>query len=145
MSTDTAGALLSVIYEDEDLLVVDKPAGLVVHPSKDGEMSSLIGRVRLYLGHAEGRLVNRIDRETTGLVIVAKQANVAKELGQLFAGRDVTKRYLAVVHGYVAPGHQRIVAALGPDARSAVAIKNCVREDGAPAETDVCCVRTFER
>src|SRR5690606_23209868 len=105
MSTDAAGALRSGLHEDPDLQVVDKPAGLVVHPSKDGEMSSLIGRVRLYLGHAEGRLVNRIDRETTGLVIVAKQANVAKELGQLFAGRDVTKRYLAVVHGYVAPGH----------------------------------------
>lgn len=145
MSTDTAGALLSVIHEDDDLLVVDKPAGLVVHPSKDGEMSSLIGRVRLHLGHAEGRLVNRIDRETTGLVVVAKQASVAKELGRLFAGRDVTKRYLAVVHGSVAPGHQRIVAALGPDAHSAVAIKNCVREDGAPAETDVWCRRTFAR
>jgi 23S rRNA-/tRNA-specific pseudouridylate synthase len=64
--------MLSILDEDDDVLVIDKPAGLVCHPSKDGEQSSLIGRVRLHLGHAEGRLVNRLDRETSGVVLVAK-------------------------------------------------------------------------
>ena len=58
--------LLDILHEDDDLLVVNKPAGLVCHPTRDGELSSLIGRVRLYLSHAEGRLVNRLDRETSG-------------------------------------------------------------------------------
>lgn len=145
MSGSDDRPLLEVVHEDDDLLVVDKPAGLVVHPSKDGELSSLIGRVRLHLGRGEGRLVNRLDRETSGLVVVAKHADVAKELGRLFAGRDVTKRYVAVVHGQLDPPRQRIVAPLGRDDASAVAIKDCVREDGAPAETEVQLVRSSER
>lgn len=140
-----AEPVLAVVYEDEDLLVVDKPAGLVVHPSKDGEMSSLIGRVRLHLGHAEGRLVNRLDRETTGLVLVARHAQAASELGRLFAGGAVTKRYHAVVHGHLALDRQRIAAPLGRDEASLVAIKDCVRADGAAAETDVWRIRTFDR
>src|SRR6187549_3895334 len=58
-------ALLDVVHEDDDILVVNKPADLVCHPSKNGPLSSLIGRVRAHLGHDEGRLVNRLDRETS--------------------------------------------------------------------------------
>jgi len=137
--------LLDVIHEDDDLLVVNKPAGLVCHPSKDGERSSLIGRVRLHWGDAEGRLVNRLDRETSGVVIVARSAPVARELGQLLAQGAIAKRYLAVVHGRVGPASFSIEAPLGADDRSEVAIKDCVREDGAAARTDVQLVRTFER
>ena len=128
---------VSVVYEDADLLVVDKPAGLVCHPTKDGELSSLIGRVRLHLGHGEGRLVNRLDRETSGLVLIAKNAAVARELGRLFSGSAVEKVYRAEVHGHVAAEALTIEAPLGSDETSAVAIKDCVREDGAAARTDV--------
>ena len=141
----TTAALLDVVFENADILVVNKPAGLVVHPSKSGELSSLIGRVRLYLGHGEGRLVNRLDRETSGLVLVAKSAAAAGELGRLLAGTGVEKRYLAVVHGHFPAGPQRIVAPLGKDDVSAVAIKDCVREDGAPAETRADLIRTVDR
>lgn len=141
----TIAALLDVVFEDTDILVVNKPAGLVVHPSKSGDLSSLIGRVRLYLGHGEGRLVNRLDRETSGLVLVAKSSAVAGELGRLLARTDVEKQYLAVVHGHVPAGTQRIVAPLGKDDASAVAIKDCVRAGGAPAETCVDLVRAFAR
>jgi 23S rRNA pseudouridine1911/1915/1917 synthase len=137
--------LLDVVHEDPDILVVNKPAGLVVHPSKTGELSSLIGRVRLYLGSGEGRLVNRLDRETSGLVLVAKSARVASELGRLLAGAGVEKDYLAIVHGHIARTGQRIVAPLGKDEASAVAIKDCVRPDGASAETQVDLIRTFDR
>ena len=128
---------VSVVYEDGDLLVVDKPAGLVCHPTKDGELSSLIGRVRLHLGRGEGRLVNRLDRETSGLVVIAKSAVVARELGRLFSGSAVEKIYRADVHGHIAADALTIEAPLGRDEASAVAIKDCVREDGAAARTDV--------
>lgn len=137
--------LLDVVHEDADILVVNKPSGLVVHPSKTGELSSLIGRVRLYLGTGEGRLVNRLDRETSGLVLVAKSAAVASELGRLLAGAGVEKDYLAIVHGRMAATGRRIVAPLGKDEASAVAIKDCVRPDGSSAETRVDLIRTFER
>jgi 23S rRNA pseudouridine1911/1915/1917 synthase len=136
-----ADPLLDVIHEDDHLLVINKPAGLVAHPTKDGERSSVIGRVRLYLGHAEGRLVNRLDRETSGVLVVAKGAAVARDIGRLFADGAVDKRYLAIVHGLV-PGPMRVDARLGRDEHSAVVIKDCVRSDGAAAETRFMPIRT---
>jgi 23S rRNA pseudouridine1911/1915/1917 synthase len=137
--------LLDIVHEESALLVVNKPAGLVCHPTKDGEMSSLIGRVRLHLGHAEGRLINRLDRETSGLVVLAKDAETAGELGQLFAGSMVTKHYWAIVHGHVEADQQIIDAPLGTDDASAVAIKDCVRADGCLARTRVSACERFVR
>jgi len=139
----TSAALLDVLHEDADLLVVDKPADLVCHPSKSGPLSSLIGRVRLHLGNDEGRLVNRLDRETSGIVLIAKHAGAAGELGKLMAGTTVSKSYLAVVHGGSEFGTQTISAAIGDDEASAVAIKGCVRDDGAAAQTTVRRLSTF--
>jgi 23S rRNA pseudouridine1911/1915/1917 synthase len=136
--------LLDILHEDAELLVVNKPAGLVCHPTKDGELSSLIGRVRLYLG-AEGRLVNRLDRETSGVTIVAKSSAVAGELGKLWEGRAVRKEYLAIVHGAVRGDSGSIDLALGKDEKSRIAVKDCVRPDGAPARTDYFVERHFRR
>jgi len=136
--------LFEVIHEDADLLVVNKPAGLVCHPTKTDERSSLIGRVRLFLGTEEGRLVNRLDRETSGLVLVAKSAGVAGELGKLIESSAVAKEYVAVVHGWVQPETLVIEASLGKDEHSAVAIKDCVRSDGAAARTEVIVTRRIQ-
>ena len=157
--------MLNVIHEDADLLVVQKPAGLVCHPTKDGEMSSLIGRVRLHLaGRASSRagaivpeqsgadssaamphLINRLDRETSGIVLIAKNSPAAGELGKIFESRAVEKEYLAIVHGHVVPERGTIDAPLGKDEQSIVAIKDCVRPDGAPAQTDFFVKRRFVR
>jgi 23S rRNA pseudouridine1911/1915/1917 synthase len=138
-------SLFGVIHEDADLLVVNKPAGLVCHPTKTDERSSLIGRVRLHLGNAEGRLVNRLDRETSGLVLVAKSSGVAGELGRLIETSAVLKHYLAIVHGAVPDDAFAIDAPLGKDESSAVAIKDCVRADGAAARTNVRVQSRLER
>ncbi|MBL8225424.1 MAG: RluA family pseudouridine synthase [Chromatiales bacterium] len=131
------GPLLAVVHEDADLLVVDKPAGLVCHPSKAGPRSSLIGRVRLHLGDgATAHLINRLDRETSGLVLVAKTDPVARELRRLWETRQVEKEYVALVHGHVADDAGCIEAPLGKDTGSRVVIKDCVRPDGAAARTD---------
>ena len=177
--------MLNVIHEDADLLVVQKPAGLVCHPTKDGEMSSLIGRARLYFITRGSRreeapsemhemkmepphvgchqvqgdpapislqpsvfgprpfLVNRLDRETGGVVLIAKNSQTAGELGKMFEGRAVVKEYLAIVHGHVAPEQGTIDAPLGRDEHSRVAIKDCVRPDGEPAQTDFFVERRF--
>ena len=109
-------------------------------------MSSLIGRVRLHLGSTEGRLVNRLDRETSGVVLVAKGAATARELGKLLAQPDaVQKKYWAVVHGHLRDSPVVIDAPLGADERSQVAIKDCVRNDGAAARTSVEVLERLER
>lgn len=115
--------LFDIIYEDADLLVVHKPADLVCHPTKGDEYSSLISRARIYLGaNGEPRLVNRLDRETSGLVVMAKNVAAARELGALWETRAVRKEYLAIVHGHVSVEHGIIDAPLGKDEASRVAI-----------------------
>ena len=162
--------MLNVIHEDADLLVVQKPAGLVCHPTKDGEMSSLIGRARLYLNsplsankvggkgcgevalklqpsafNSQPHLINRLDRETSGIVLIAKNSQTAGELGKIFESRAIEKEYLAIVHGHVAAERGTIDAPLGKDTQSIVAIKDCVRPDGAPAQTDYFVERRFNK
>jgi len=164
--------LFDILYEDGELLVINKPAGLVCHPTKTGEHSSLIGRVRLYLGASASvavssrqtgtpagmptlqadsdlrqaphpHLVNRLDRETSGVVMVAKTSAAAGELGKIWETRAVEKEYQAIVHGHVRDEHGFIDAPLGKDSQSVVAVKDCVRSDGAPARTEYWVERRF--
>jgi 23S rRNA pseudouridine1911/1915/1917 synthase len=155
--------LFNVVHEDDDLLVVHKPADLVCHPTKGDEYSSLISRARIYLsgaGHvAQGvgqslaptasspapHLVNRLDRETSGLVVIAKTISVARELGKIWETRAIQKEYLAIVHGHVAAEQGMIDAPLGKDETSIVAIKDCVRPDGTPAQTEYFVEKRFFR
>lgn len=143
--------MLVVLHEDADLLVVNKPAGLVCHPTKDGGMSSLIGRVRLYLNSRrsppgiQAHLINRLDRETSGVVLIAKNPQTAGGLGKLLESRAVEKEYLAIAHGHVRDDHGMIDAPLGKDEQSQVAIKDCVRPDGAAAQTEFFVERRFVR
>ena len=128
--------LFEIVHEDADLLVINKPAGLVCHPTKGDEYSSLISRVRLHVGAAaEPQLINRLDRETSGVTLVAKNAETALEIRRIWERRDVIKKYLAIVHGAVEKEDGWIDAPLGKDTRSPVAIKDCVTSGGAPAET----------
>lgn len=138
--------LFQIIHQDPGLLVINKPADLVCHPTKGDVYSSLISRVRLHLGpDSHPHLVNRLDRETTGVVLVACDDTVARELRRLWEGRAVQKEYLAIVHGHVAQEQGSIEAPLGKDIASKVAIKDCVRSDGAPARTDFKIEHRFTR
>ena len=157
--------LLNIVHEDAGLLVINKPAGLVCHPTKGDEFSSLISRARLYLLSTLNRpvlhsacatedqpstsvaphLVNRLDRETSGIVIVAKNSELAGELGKIWEARAVEKEYLAIVHGHVRDNHGLIDAPLGKDERSIVAVKDCVRPDGAPSQTEFRVERRFSQ
>jgi 23S rRNA pseudouridine1911/1915/1917 synthase len=139
------GPILSVIYEDDRLLVVNKPANLVCHPTKTDAFSSLIGRVRLYLSQSHGvdsatesfipSLAHRLDRETSGLVLAAKNSETARFLGKAMQRREIHKEYQAIVWGQVHQDHGMIDAPLGKDQQSLVAIKDTVCADGAPART----------
>jgi len=135
-----------IICEDADLLALNKPAGLVCHPTKTDNRSSLISRVRLYLGDSiKPHLINRLDRETSGVVLVAKRDGPARELRRIWEGRAVRKEYLAIVQGRVGEEQGTIDAPLGKDDCSPVAIKDCVRTDGVPSRTGFWVERRFNR
>ena len=138
--------LFDIIHEDAELLVVNKPADLVCHPTKGDAFSSLISRARIYLGpDATPRLVNRLDRETSGVIIVAKTVEVAGELGRLWETRAVEKEYVAIVHGHIREQFGSVDAPVGKDEGSRVAIKDCVRPDGASAQTEFSVLQRFYR
>jgi 23S rRNA pseudouridine1911/1915/1917 synthase len=140
-------SLFDIIHEDAELLVVHKPAGLVCHPTKGDEYSSLISRARIYLTQSADcsapappaplpHLIHRLDRETSGIVLLAKNPLAARELGKIWETRAVQKEYLAIVHGQMATDHGIIDAPLGKDESSPVVIQDCVRSDGNPAQTE---------
>jgi 23S rRNA pseudouridine1911/1915/1917 synthase len=141
--------LLDIIAQSDDFLVVNKPAGLVCHPTKGDSLSSLVSRARLHLERAglggSVHFVNRLDRETSGLILLATTPGAASELGKLWEARLARKIYLAIVPGHLPDGPQIIDAPLGRDPSSAVAIKDCVRPDGAPARTGCRVLCRFER
>ncbi|PKM62524.1 MAG: RluA family pseudouridine synthase [Firmicutes bacterium HGW-Firmicutes-21] len=101
---------LDIVYEDTNILVVNKPAGLIVHSDINEEFNTLINHITAYL-YAAGSynpevensfapsLCNRIDRNTQGLVVAAKNAAALKEMNDIIKNREVEKRYLAAVHG----------------------------------------------
>lgn len=115
---------LSIVHEDDHLLVVDKPAGLVVHPAAgnyDGTMVNALlhhcaGRLSGIGGVARPGIVHRIDKDTSGLLVVAKTDKAHEGLAAQFARHDVTRRYTAIVGGVPVPPAGRIEGAL---ARSA--------------------------
>ena len=150
--------LFQIIHEDADLLVVHKPADLVCHPTKGDEYSSLISRARIYLERKNSaaeikkpwltvtpHLIHRLDRETSGIVLLAKNSEAARELGKVFESRAVAKEYRAIVHGHVAAEQGMIDAPLGKDEQSIIAIKDCVRPDGALAQTEFFVEQRFEQ
>jgi 23S rRNA pseudouridine1911/1915/1917 synthase len=98
---------LAVVYEDDHLLVVDKPAGMVVHPVKDytgGTLANAVAHHLLERGEEPvARPVQRIDRETSGLVLFAKDPAMAGQLAGALERHKLDRQYLAVVHGQVGP------------------------------------------
>ncbi|MCS7090327.1 MAG: RluA family pseudouridine synthase [Verrucomicrobiota bacterium] len=135
-----------VLFENDELLVINKPPGLVCHPTKPDGRSSLVEWLRQRgPGSITPYLVNRLDRETSGLVLVAKNRQVAGELGRLVEQRAVEKQYLAIVHGHPAREQGRIEAPLGPSLNAPVSIMDAVRADGVPASTDYVVLCRFQR
>ena len=106
----SASNALSVLYEDENILLADKKQGLLVHPDQTEYTDTLIGRIQRYL-YEKGEyrpeeensfrpaLANRIDRNTCGIVIAAKNAEALRILCEKIKQREIEKRYLAVIHG----------------------------------------------
>lgn len=109
-----AGSNLTILYEDENILVLDKPVGLLAHPDDREYVDTLIGRVKRYL-YEKGEydpdaeqsftpaLVNRIDRNTGGIVLAAKTAEALRVLNQKMKDREIHKFYLCAVHGTPKP------------------------------------------
>ncbi|MGH2592819.1 MAG: RluA family pseudouridine synthase [Anaerolineae bacterium] len=132
--------LLSILYEDADLIVIDKPAGLVVHPAAGHDRGTLVNAVLAHAPDLKGvggelrpGIVHRLDKDTSGVIVVAKHDAAYRELQRQFKARSVKKVYLALVEGRLEPGVGIIDA---PIARDRVHRKRmAVALEGRPSRT----------
>ena len=111
---------LSIVYEDDDLLVVDKPAGLTVHPAPGHPDGTLVNAVLAHCPNLQGiggtvrpGIVHRLDKDTSGLMVVAKNDPTHRSLSDQLKARAFTKVYIALVHGRVTPSEAIIDAPIG--------------------------------
>jgi 23S rRNA pseudouridine1911/1915/1917 synthase len=113
--------LLDILYEDDDLVVINKPAGMVVHPAAGHREGTLVNAIlahcpKLNVGGVERPgIVHRLDRETSGIIVVAKNDAAMRDVQAQFKSRRVHKTYLALVEGIVRPPHGKIDAPIGRD------------------------------
>ncbi|HJL02540.1 MAG TPA: RluA family pseudouridine synthase [Polyangiaceae bacterium LLY-WYZ-15_(1-7)] len=122
-----------ILYEDADVLVVDKPAGLPMHPTATYHRNTLSKLLERDFGADDcPQFCHRLDRETSGVVICAKHATAEKALKTCFEKREVGKRYLAIARGRLERERGRIEAPLGP-AESGPHVLMAVREEGGLA------------
>ncbi len=138
---------LVVLHEDDDLLVLDKPAGLVVHPAPGNWSGTLLnGLLAHHAGAASlprAGIVHRLDKDTSGVMMVGKTLPAVTALVRAVAARSVQRRYLALAHGVPAQNSFSVLAPIGRDPRVRVRMAVVpVAAGGREARTDVVCLAT---
>ena len=128
---------LDIVYEDDDLLVVNKPAGLVVHPGHGNYSGTLVNALAFYLGRESvpgetderlGLLVHRIDKDTSGLLVVAKTDAAQIDLARQFFRHTIERRYWALVWGNIAEDTGTVDAPIGRDPNDRLRFRVCADE-----------------
>ena len=139
---------LSIVYEDEDVVVIDKPAGLVVHPAAGHAHGTLVNAVLSHIPDLEGvggeirpGIVHRLDKDTSGLIVVAKHDRSLRDLQAQFKSRTVKKIYVALVEGVVTPAQGIIEAPIGRHRNHRK--KMAVVDDGRIARTRYKSIKVF--
>lgn len=129
---------LDVVYEDGDLLVVDKPAGMVTHPAHGATDGTLVNALLAHVEHLPGEriragLIHRLDRDTSGLLLVAKTDDALGTLGRAMQARYIEREYRGIVVGVPDDPAGTIRGAIGRDPRNRM--KYAIRSEGKPAVT----------
>ncbi|RJO62681.1 MAG: RluA family pseudouridine synthase [Dehalococcoidia bacterium] len=140
---------LSIIYEDDDLLVVDKPAGMTTHPAPGNPAHTLVNAVLSHLpdlpesdNPARPGIVHRLDKDTSGLILIAKTRGALANLSAQFKSREVKKAYVALVKGKVTPQKGIIDAPIGRD--RAHRQKMAITDSGRPARTAYTALKVYD-
>jgi 23S rRNA pseudouridine1911/1915/1917 synthase len=137
---------LNILYEDDDILVVDKPAGLTVHPAPGHPGHTLVNAILAHFPHLADigdslrpGIVHRLDRDTSGVMLVAKNRAAQADLAEQFKARSVAKVYLVLVKGHLTPESGIIEAPIGRDPRNRK--KMAVVSQGREARTEYRVIR----
>lgn len=127
---------LDIVYEDDYLLVINKPSGMVVHPAPGNYRGTLVNALMYHCNHLSGvngsvrpGIVHRIDADTSGLLLVAKDDNVHNDLAKQISEKSVVRKYICLVHGVIHEDSATIDAPIGRDTRDRK--KMCVTGDNS--------------
>jgi 23S rRNA pseudouridine1911/1915/1917 synthase len=139
---------LDIIYEDADLVAINKPAGMVVHPAHGNESGTLVNaalshwpEMRRVTGEERAGVVHRLDKDTSGVIVLAKTNEALKSLQAQFKARTTSKRYTALVEGIPASSTGIIEAPIGRDPRQRK--RMAVTKGGRPSKTRYTVVESF--
>lgn len=135
---DPASIEVQVLYEDDDIVVVNKQAGLVVHPTGRHVYDTLMNALHLRYrdeDDASPHVVHRLDRMTSGVLVAAKRETARRVLQDAFEARDPRKVYQALVEGEPKEDSFEVEQPIGSDEGAVIRLKMCVRPDGAYART----------
>jgi RluA family pseudouridine synthase len=126
-----------IVFENDHFLAVNKPGNLLVHKSGKSFRNNLIYQLRENHNppYPNAHIVNRLDRETSGVVLVAKDKSSLKELNELFATRSIEKKYMAVVKGELTPQYGTVLKSIAKDKDSEISYKFKVDDDGKECQT----------
>ena len=134
---------LVILYEDEDVIAIDKPAGMVVHPAVGHSRGTLVNAILWHFPDLEGvgesgrpGIVHRLDKDTSGIILVAKNARAHRHLQAQFKDRTIEKTYLALVHGHVSPEQGIIDAPIGRHQRHRKRMAVAPANRGREAQTE---------
>lgn len=133
---------LTVIYEDGEILAVDKPPGMLVHPTKHVKSGTLANAISHYLSGQRFWFPHRLDRDVSGVIAIAKTVNATNRLAKLWLSRRVTKRYVALLEGSLPAGQIEIEAPIGRDANRKP--EWAVDANGKPSLTKLEVLRNYE-
>jgi 23S rRNA pseudouridine1911/1915/1917 synthase len=153
MSSLNAALHFKIVNETDDYLVVDKPPFLLIHPTKPDGQPTLWKELRELLAFeinngGQVSIVNRLDRETSGLVLVAKTSAAARRFGLLMQQQRFQKEYLTIVWGWPEWNRQTVDGSLdrlGKYQQSAIWLKQTIHPAGAPAQTELYVEQRFVR
>jgi 23S rRNA pseudouridine1911/1915/1917 synthase len=131
---------LQIIHEDHDILAVDKPPGMLVHPTKHVKSGTLANAVAHYLSGQRFWFPHRLDRDVSGVIAIAKTVEATNRLAKLWLARQVTKRYLALLEGTLDIAHIEIDAPIGRNAERKP--EWAIDPEGKPSLTKLELIRT---
>lgn len=137
---------LNIIFEDEEILVINKPAGLTVHPGNGQKTGTLLNALLFYNDNLakipRAGIVHRLDKDTSGLMVVAKTLNAQNDLVKQLKAKTVKRHYWAIIHGQLTK-NLKINAPIGRHPR--IRTKMAVVENGKPAVTEIFILKKFAK
>jgi 23S rRNA pseudouridine1911/1915/1917 synthase len=136
---------LNIVYEDEYIIVINKPAGLVVHPAVGNHAGTMLNALLYYAPELasipRAGIIHRLDKDTSGLLVVTRNLAAHTKLVRKLSQHEIKREYEAVVNGIIISGNT-IEAPIGRDPHNR--LRMCVREDGKPAVTHYRVIKRYE-